>query len=35
MKLSLDLFKDIKNLHPKIHIMTANKFDIANELLSV
>ena len=35
MKLSLDLYKQIKEFHPKIHIMTANKFDIANELLSV
>jgi len=33
MKLSLDLFNQIKEYHPKIHLMTANKFDIANELL--
>jgi 5,10-methylenetetrahydrofolate reductase len=35
MKLSLNLFKEVKKLHPKIHIMTANKFNIADELLSV
>ncbi len=31
--LSKKLFEDIKKLHPKIHLMTANKFDIAKELL--
>jgi methylenetetrahydrofolate reductase (NADPH) len=34
MKLSLDLYKQIKKFHPKIHIMTANKFEIAKELLN-
>ncbi len=34
MQLSIDLLKNIQNLHPKVHLMTANKFDIANELLS-
>jgi 5,10-methylenetetrahydrofolate reductase len=34
MKLSLDLLKNIQKFHPKIHLMTANKFDIANELLT-
>ena len=34
MKLSSDLFKEINKFHPKIHLMTANRFDIANELLS-
>ena len=33
MKLSSDLLKSIQNLHPKVHLMTANKFDIADELL--
>ena len=33
LQLSKKLFKDIKELHPKIHLMTANKFEIANELL--
>ncbi|RLA73640.1 MAG: methylenetetrahydrofolate reductase [Epsilonproteobacteria bacterium] len=33
MKLSNNLLKDIQKLHPKIHLMTANKFDIASELL--
>jgi len=33
MKLSLNLYKEVKKLHPKIHIMTANRFDIAAELL--
>ncbi len=34
MQLSRDLLKSIQKLHPKVHLMTANKFDIANELLS-
>jgi 5,10-methylenetetrahydrofolate reductase len=34
LELSRNLFEDIKKLHPKIHLMTANNFDIANELLS-
>ena len=33
MKLSSDLLKTIQEIHPKIHLMTANKFDIADELL--
>jgi len=33
MQLSKKLFDDIKAFHPKIHLMTANRFDIANELL--
>ena len=33
MDLSLKLLKDIQKIHPKIHLMTANRFDIANELL--
>ncbi len=33
MELSLNLLNQIKKLHPKIHLMTANRFDIANELL--
>jgi 5,10-methylenetetrahydrofolate reductase len=31
--LSHALFKDIMQVHPKVHIMTANRFDIARELL--
>ena len=34
MQLSSDLFKEINKLHPKIHLMTANRFDIANEIIS-
>lgn len=34
MELSRKLFKDLKKLHPKIHLMTANRFDIANEIIS-
>ena len=33
MKLSCDLLQTIQDFHPKVHLMTANKFDIANELL--
>lgn len=33
LQLSINLFNDLKKLHPKIHIMTSNKFNIANELL--
>jgi len=33
MQLSSNLFNEVKKYHPKIHLMTANKFDIANELL--
>lgn len=32
--LSKKLFLDIKSLHPKIHLMTANQFEIAKEILS-
>ncbi len=35
MKLSLNLYKDIKKLHNKTHIMTADNFDIAKVLLDV
>jgi 5,10-methylenetetrahydrofolate reductase len=34
LALSKELFEDIKKLHPKIHLMTANNFTLANELLS-
>ena len=34
MELSGKLFNDIKGFHPKMHLMTANRFDIADELLS-
>lgn len=34
MELSLNLFNSIKNFHPKIHLMTANKFETAAELLA-
>jgi len=33
MQLSIDLMKSIQEFHPKVHLMTANRFDIANELL--
>ncbi len=33
LNLSLKLFKDIKKIHPKIHIMTANNFEIAKKVL--
>lgn len=33
MRLSGDLLKTIQDFHPKVHLMTANKFDIASELL--
>ncbi len=33
-ELSKNLFEEIKTLHPKIHIMTANNFALAKELLS-
>jgi 5,10-methylenetetrahydrofolate reductase len=33
MELSKNIFDTVKKIHPKIHIMTANRFDIANELL--
>ena len=34
LELSKSLFKEIMKIYPKVHMMTANKFDIANELLS-
>ncbi len=34
MELNRKLLSDIQKLHPKVHLMTANKFDLANELLS-
>ena len=33
IELSSNLIRDIKKTHPKIHLMTANRFDIAAELL--
>jgi 5,10-methylenetetrahydrofolate reductase len=33
MELSLNLFKKLKQIHPKIHIMTANRFEVAKEIL--
>ncbi|MEA1915271.1 MAG: methylenetetrahydrofolate reductase [Campylobacterota bacterium] len=33
MRLSKNIFDQIQELHPKIHLMTGNKFDIANELI--
>jgi len=33
MELNRNLLNDIQDIHPKIHLMTANKFDLANELL--
>jgi len=32
-ELSLNLFKKIKKIHPKIHIMSANKFELVKDLL--
>ena len=34
MELSKNLFNEINKLHPKIHLMTANRFDIASEIIS-
>ncbi|MCR1814993.1 methylenetetrahydrofolate reductase [Aliarcobacter butzleri] len=34
MELSSNLFKELNKLHPKIHLMTANRFDVANEIIS-
>jgi len=34
MELSSNILKSIQEIHPKIHLMTANKFDVANELIS-
>lgn len=33
MDLNRKLLDDIKKIHPKIHLMTGNKYDLANELL--
>jgi len=33
MHLSSELFSSLEKIHPKIHLMTANKFDLASELL--
>ena len=33
LDLSKTLFEEIKKIHPKIHLMTANHFDIANKIL--
>jgi len=33
MELSFNLLQSIQKFHPKVHLMTANKFDLANELL--
>jgi len=33
-ELSKKLFDDIKHIHPKIHLMTANQFQIAKDILS-
>ena len=32
-ELSKELFESIKEIHPKIHLMTANQFDIAKDIL--
>ncbi|WP_122893939.1 methylenetetrahydrofolate reductase [Arcobacter peruensis] len=34
MQLSQDIYKEVRKIHPKVHLMTANKFDIANEIIS-
>lgn len=33
LELNYKLFEDIKKFHPKIHLMTANNFELANELI--
>ncbi len=33
-ELSKTLFEELKALHPKIHIMTANQFELAKAILS-
>lgn len=33
-ELSKKLFEDLKELHPKIHLMTANQFKIAKDILN-
>jgi len=34
MELSSNVLNAIQEIHPKIHLMTANKFDVANELIN-
>lgn len=34
LELNHKLFSDLKKFHPKIHLMTANNFELANELIS-
>ncbi len=34
LELNHKLFDDIQKLHPKIHLMTANNFELANELIN-
>ncbi|BFU77437.1 hypothetical protein ALC152_06520 [Arcobacter sp. 15-2] len=34
MELSSNVLESIQKIHPKIHLMTANKFDVANELIN-
>lgn len=33
-EMSRQLFSDLKKLHPKLHIMTANKFELVDELIN-
>ena len=33
-ELSKNLFEDIMRLHPKVHLMTANKFELAKDILT-
>lgn len=34
MELSQNIFKEINKINPKVHVMTANRFDIAKELIN-
>jgi len=34
MQLSQDIYKEVRKIHPKVHLMTANRFDVANEIIS-
>lgn len=34
LELNYKLLEDIKKFHPKIHLMTANNFELANELIT-
>jgi 5,10-methylenetetrahydrofolate reductase len=34
LELSKNLLEDIKKIHPKVHLMTANNFELANKLLA-